>query len=226
MIMKVEESSGEQTIKWGQLGRDVGCVPELPAAMTALVEALRGWRNRDPNNDCYRGGVDLGSHELVNACRDVVQHWSYHYRISASNAVLLYTLLTEVMDDEFFAGALDLLDGVRSNVTRSADFKPQASTAAAINIWTEAAKFGKNVWNDMANGLLREQRSDYTTEQEARDAGELVYRAPDGQLAWCLCRACTLRHARRKKRRTRHDRWAMNGEFDRIREDARKRGWT
>lgn len=59
----------------------------------------------------------------------------------------------------------------------------------------------------------------YTTEREAREAGELVYRAPDGLLAWCLCQRCTKRHASWNKRRTRHDRWAMVGQDWRIRED-------
>jgi hypothetical protein len=51
----------------------------------------------------------------------------------------------------------------------------------------------------------------YTTESEAREAGEIVYRAHNGLQAWCLCPDCTTRHASENKRRTRHDRWAIDG---------------
>lgn len=59
-------------------------------------------------------------------------------------------------------------------------------------------------------------------EVEARAAGELVYRAHGGQQAWCLCPACTERHASRNKRRTKHDRWALAGQDWRIRDDLAK----
>ena len=57
----------------------------------------------------------------------------------------------------------------------------------------------------------------YATEIEAREAGELVYRAHDGQQAWCLCPACTIKHSGKRKRRTKHDRWALDRCDSRIR---------
>lgn len=65
---------------------------------------------------------------------------------------------------------------------------------------------------------------DYATEMEAREGGEIVYRARDGRLAWCLCPGCTTKHASRNKRRTRHDRWAMDGQDWRISEDLARPG--
>lgn len=59
----------------------------------------------------------------------------------------------------------------------------------------------------------------YTTEVEARDAGELVYRSHDGLQAWCLCPNCTITHSGRRKRRTRHDRWALAHCDSRIQAD-------
>ena len=60
----------------------------------------------------------------------------------------------------------------------------------------------------------------YKTEAEARDAGEIVFRAHDGSQAWCLCPNCTTRHASKIKRRTRHDRWAVDGQDWRIAADT------
>lgn len=62
----------------------------------------------------------------------------------------------------------------------------------------------------------------HETEAQARDAGELVYRAHTGQQAWCLCPDCTAQHAR-SSRRTKHDRWALNGEDRHIRSDLLSR---
>ena len=56
-------------------------------------------------------------------------------------------------------------------------------------------------------------------EVEARAVGELVYRSEDRRAAWCLCPACTERHASGNKRRTKHDRWALFDQDWRIRED-------
>jgi len=63
----------------------------------------------------------------------------------------------------------------------------------------------------------------YTTEAQARLAGEIVFRAHGGAQAWCLCATCTARHSSANKRRTRHDRWAINGQDWRIREDLARR---
>lgn len=63
----------------------------------------------------------------------------------------------------------------------------------------------------------------YTTETQARDAGEIVFRAHNGAQAWCLCGPCTTKHASANKRRTRHDRWAINGQDWRIRGDLARR---
>lgn len=63
----------------------------------------------------------------------------------------------------------------------------------------------------------------YVTEAEARQAGEIVFRAHHGLQAWCLCPPCTAKHASANKRRTRHDRWAINGQDWRIREDLARR---
>jgi hypothetical protein len=60
---------------------------------------------------------------------------------------------------------------------------------------------------------------DYATELEAREAGQIVYRSHNGFRAWCLCPECTIRHASKCKRRTKHDRWAIDGQEWRIRED-------
>lgn len=57
-----------------------------------------------------------------------------------------------------------------------------------------------------------------TTELQAREAGELVYHGHHGQ-AWCLCPRCTAHHASRTKRRTKHDRWALDGQDWRIKAD-------
>ncbi|AGC60996.1 hypothetical protein MULP_00967 [Mycobacterium liflandii 128FXT] len=59
----------------------------------------------------------------------------------------------------------------------------------------------------------------YTTELEAREAGEIVFRALNGMQAWCLCPDCTARHSSKNKRRTKHDRWAIDGHDCRIRAD-------
>lgn len=56
------------------------------------------------------------------------------------------------------------------------------------------------------------------TESDARAAGQIVYRAHNGQQAWCLCPGCTADHAK-NTRRTKHDRWALNGQDWRIRRD-------
>lgn len=58
-----------------------------------------------------------------------------------------------------------------------------------------------------------------SSEIEARAVGELVYRSDDGQRAWCLCPDCTRRHASSSKRRTKHDRWALDGQDERIAAD-------
>lgn len=58
----------------------------------------------------------------------------------------------------------------------------------------------------------------YDTEVEARSAGATVYRGRSG-VAWCLCSSCTLRHSSKNKRRTKHDRWAMDGQDWRIQDD-------
>lgn len=60
------------------------------------------------------------------------------------------------------------------------------------------------------------------SETEAREAGVIVFRARDARQAWCLCPDCTTRHARRNKRRTRHDRWAIDGQDWRIHADLRR----
>jgi hypothetical protein len=60
---------------------------------------------------------------------------------------------------------------------------------------------------------------DYDTELEAREAGEIVYRNYGGAQAWCICPECSERHASKNKRRTRHDRWALDGRDDRILSD-------
>lgn len=63
----------------------------------------------------------------------------------------------------------------------------------------------------------------YTTETEARAAGEIVFRDRGDQQAWCLCASCTARHASANKRRTRHDLWAIDGQDARIHADLRRR---
>ena len=64
--------------------------------------------------------------------------------------------------------------------------------------------------------------TDYLTEKAARDAGEVVYRNFGGSQAWCLCSGCTAQHASKNSRRTRHDRWALDGQDWRIRADVRR----
>lgn len=54
------------------------------------------------------------------------------------------------------------------------------------------------------------------TESDARAEGRIVYRAHNGQQAWCLCPDCSAHHAR-NTRRTKHDRWALSGQDWRIR---------
>jgi hypothetical protein len=58
-----------------------------------------------------------------------------------------------------------------------------------------------------------------TGEAAARAAGEIVYRANNGLQAWCLCPECSTKHAGKSKRRTKHDRWALDGQDWRIRDD-------
>jgi hypothetical protein len=62
----------------------------------------------------------------------------------------------------------------------------------------------------------------YKTEKAAREVGEVVFRAHDGQQAWCLCPDCTARHASKNKRRTRHDRWAIACQDWRINADLQR----
>lgn len=63
----------------------------------------------------------------------------------------------------------------------------------------------------------------FDNEHQAREAGALVFRAHNGQQAWCLCDRCCEKHAGPTKRRTRHDRWALAGRDERIREDLNRR---
>lgn len=63
----------------------------------------------------------------------------------------------------------------------------------------------------------------HATEAQARAAGEIVYRSSNGLQAWCLCVECTAQHASKNKRPTAHDRWAIDGQDWRIREDLARR---
>lgn len=62
-----------------------------------------------------------------------------------------------------------------------------------------------------------------TGELTARAAGEVAYRSCNGLQAWCLCADCTELHQGKNKRRTRHDRWAIDGQDWRIHEDLARR---
>ena len=48
---------------------------------------------------------------------------------------------------------------------------------------------------------------------------ELVHRSHNGLRAWCLCPDCSAKHASKNKRRTKHDRWALDGQDWRIHDD-------